>query len=51
MLQYDEGIAMTEVLKMANSSPVKNKVVILDCCFSGNMGTPNIEHGGVAQLS
>lgn len=48
---YDEGIAMTEILKMANSSPVKNKVVILDCCYSGNMGTPNPEEGGVAQLS
>jgi len=49
--KYDEGIAMTEILKMANTSPVKNKVIILDCCYSGNMGTPNIEDGGVAQLS
>ena len=49
--KYDEGIAMTEILKMANASPVKNKVIILDCCYSGNMGTPNIEEGGVAQLS
>jgi hypothetical protein len=49
--KYDEGIAMTEILKMANSSPVKNKVIILDCCYSGNMGTPNIAEGGVAQLS
>lgn len=48
---YDEGIAMTDILKLANSSPVKNKVIILDCCYSGNMGTPNIEAGGVAQLS
>lgn len=49
--KYDEGIAMTEILKMANASPVKNKVIILDCCYSGNMGTPNVEEGGVAQLS
>lgn len=49
--RYDEGIAMTEILKMANGSPVKNKVIILDCCYSGNMGTPNIAEGGVAQLS
>ncbi len=49
--KYDEGIAMTEILKMANASPVKNKVIILDCCYSGNMGTPNIEEGGVAQLA
>ena len=49
--KYDEGIAMTEILKIANASPVKNKVIILDCCYSGNMGTPNIGEGGVAQLS
>lgn len=49
--KYDEGIGMTELLKLANASPVKNKVIILDCCFSGNMGTPNIAEGGVAQLS
>ncbi len=49
--KYDEGIPMTEILKMANASPVKNKVIILDCCYSGNMGTPNIEEGGLAQLS
>ena len=49
--EYDEGIGMTEILKLANHSPVKNKVIILDCCYSGNMGTPNIQEGGVAQLS
>ena len=48
---YDEGISMTEILSLANRSPVKNKVIILDCCYSGNMGTPNIQDGGVAQLS
>jgi hypothetical protein len=42
---------MTEILKIANMSRVKNKVVILDCCYSGNMGTPSIAEGGVAQLS
>lgn len=49
--KYDEGIAMAEILMVANASPVKNRVIILDCCYSGNMGTPNIEEGGVAQLS
>lgn len=48
---YDEGITMTEILSIANQSPVKNKVIILDCCYSGNMGTPKIANGGVAQLS
>lgn len=48
---YDEGIAMTEVLGLANRSPVKNKVIILDCCHSGHIGTPNIDASGLAQLS
>ena len=49
--QYDEGIAMTEILGMANSSPVKNRVIILDCCYSGNMGTPAVAEKNVAELS
>lgn len=48
---YDEGIGMTEILGMANRSPVKNRVIIMDCCYSGHMGTPNIAEGGVAQIS
>ena len=49
--RHDEGIPMIEILNRANNSPVKHKVIILDCCYSGNMGTPNIQEGGVAQLS
>ena len=49
--QYDEGIAMTEILGLANQSPVKNKIIILDCCHSGNMGTPNTSGGRTAELS
>jgi hypothetical protein len=49
--KYDEGIPMSEILKLANTSKVKNKVIVLDCCYSGNMGTPNIEEGGTAQLA
>ena len=49
--KHDEGIGMIEILNLANNSLVKNKVIIFDCCYSGNMGTPNIRDGGVAQLS
>ena len=49
--KYDEGILMTEILGFANNSPVKNKVIVLDCCYSGNMGTPNTTGSGVAQLA
>ena len=35
---YDEGISMEEVLGMANSSPARERMIILDCCFSGSIG-------------
>ena len=47
----DEGILMTEILGLANKSPVKNRIVILDCCYSGNMGTPSTTESGVAELA
>jgi hypothetical protein len=40
--KYDEGIAMDEVLKIANTSKVKDRIILLDCCFSGSFGTPSI---------
>ena len=49
--EYDEGIPMSEILRLANESPVKNKIIILDCCYSGNMGTPNTAGGNTAELS
>ena len=49
--QFDEGLAMTEILGLANKSPVKNKIIILDCCYSGNMGTPGTADKGVAELA
>ena len=38
--EYVEGMSMTEILKLANQSKIKNKIIVLDCCFSGNMGNP-----------
>lgn len=32
------GVRMTDILSYANNSKCKNKVIILDCCFSGKMG-------------
>lgn len=34
----DSGISMTDILRLANESKSKNKIIILDCCFSGKMG-------------
>lgn len=36
--KYDEGISMEWVLQIANKSPARNKVIILDCCNSGGFG-------------
>jgi len=35
---YHEGVAMTEVLKMANDSRSQEVVIFLDCCHSGQLG-------------
>jgi hypothetical protein len=37
---YDEGLAMGEVLKMANDSKTEEVVILLDCCHSGHLGNP-----------
>jgi hypothetical protein len=49
--RYDEGVSMDEVLNLANQSPAKNKVIILDCCHSGALGSPTITGSSIASLS
>jgi hypothetical protein len=49
--KYDEGVSMDDVLTLANQSKAKNKVIILDCCHSGAMGTPSLGSASIAQLS
>jgi len=36
----DEGVSLLEVLTLANDSPAKNKIIVLDSCHSGIAGTP-----------
>lgn len=36
----DEGVSLSEILTFANSSPAKNKIIILDSCHSGIDPTP-----------
>jgi Caspase domain len=38
--QYDEGVPMNDVLKLANASKCDEVVILLDCCFSGALGNP-----------
>jgi len=49
--QYDEGVSMNDILSYANQSEAKNKVIILDCCHSGALGTPDKAGNNLAQLS
>lgn len=39
--QYYKGIQMSDIMDIANNSPIRNKIIILDCCHSGNMGKYN----------
>lgn len=36
----DDGVSLSEVLTLANQSPAKNKLIVLDSCHSGIAGTP-----------
>lgn len=49
--RYDEGISMNDVLELANQSRAKDKVILLDCCHAGAMGTPTITGNNIAFLS
>lgn len=39
----DDGLSMNELLTIANSSAAKNRIIVIDSCHSGQMGTPNLE--------
>lgn len=38
--KYDEGVPMSNVLKLANDSKAREVVILLDCCYSGQLGNP-----------
>ncbi|WP_328224017.1 caspase family protein [Streptomyces sp. NBC_00104] len=46
----DDGLALSEVMKLANSSQARNKVIILDSCHSGVVGN-NSMTTGLAEIS
>jgi hypothetical protein len=48
--QYDEGVSMDEILKVANESPARNKIIILDCCHSGQMGNLSSQGSSTTQI-
>ncbi|MCK5123529.1 MAG: caspase family protein [Candidatus Pacebacteria bacterium] len=49
----DEGVSMDEILTIINdsNSKIKNRVIILDCCYSGSLGSPKRTGGENAHIS
>jgi len=44
------GVSMNDLLTLANDSPARSVTILLDCCFSGDMGNmPGIQAAGVAE--
>lgn len=35
----DEGVSLQDILNIVNKSKCKEKIIILDCCYAGNMGS------------
>ena len=46
----DWGVSLFEVLQIANESHCKNKVIILDSCFSGFMGSISTDNQNTAVI-
>lgn len=43
------GVSMDDILTLANNSPARDVVLILDCCFSGDLGNvPSLQASGNA---
>jgi hypothetical protein len=45
----DPGLAMDDVVTMANNSPARTVLLILDCCFSGSVGNPPALQSGAKE--
>ncbi len=39
---FDLGLSVTDILKMANDCKSRNRIIILDCCHSGALGGSSI---------
>lgn len=48
---YDEGVSMDEIMKICNRSKAKHKIIILDCCYSGQIGNPDKYSNNIAEIA
>lgn len=39
----DDGLSMNDLLTIANQSPSRNRIIILDCCHAGIMGKTSLQ--------
>lgn len=49
--KLDVGVSMNDLLVMTNESEARNKVIILDCCHSGAVGTSMLTGGVTSSLN
>lgn len=47
----DPGVSMDEILVLANNSKAQNKIIILDCCYSGAFGSPVVNANRFCQIN
>ncbi len=47
---YDEGVSLAEVLTLANASEARERIIILDSCHSGHLGTVPASGSDAVQL-
>lgn len=41
----DDGLPLSEIMTFANTSPARNKIIILDSCHSGKLGEHPVKNG------
>jgi len=47
----DVGVSMNDLLVMANNSKAHNRIIILDCCHSGAVGTSKLTGGAITSIN
>jgi len=48
---YNMGLSMGEIINIMDAATCLNKVVILDCCYSGKLGNSSTSHQGAAVIN
>ena len=48
---FDLGVSVSSILKIANESRCRNKIIVLDCCHSGTFGTNSLYGGTTSFIS